>query len=274
MGQIDLHLHTTASDGSFTPRELVTAAKERDLTAIAVTDHDTVAGVETALAAGREQGVEVVPAIEFTTYYQEQRVDILGYYIDHHADELLAVTDKLQHARRTRAQQILDKLAALGVELKFAELEEIAGEQGIGRPHIARLMVAEGYVEDMQDAFDEYLEDGGPAYVPKYKLEPAEAVELIQQAGGLSVLAHPGEIADQKLVTELLAAEDFAGIEAYYSGHSEAETEKYQQWAADYDLLVTGGSDCHGPANEDKFLIGTVDVPEHLLVKLKQAAKS
>ncbi|GAB6099392.1 PHP domain-containing protein [Halanaerocella petrolearia] len=270
MSQIDLHTHTTASDGSFTPQELVKEAQERDLTAVAITDHDSVDGVKPALDLAEELDIEVVPGIELTTYYQGERVDILGYYIDLDAPELTDVLDKLQRAREVRAQQILDKLADLDVELEFEKLKEIAGEKGIGRPHIARLMVAEGYVEEMQTAFDDYLEDGGPAYVPKYQLEPSDAVELIRQATGIPVLAHPGVIDNQELVIELLDQEDFAGVEAYYSQHTDEETDYYLQLATDHGLLVTGGSDCHGPANEDKFLLGTVDVSYELLEGLKE----
>ncbi|MGM0370855.1 MAG: PHP domain-containing protein, partial [Bacillota bacterium] len=175
--KIDLHLHTTASDGSFQPAELVAAAVDNDLAAIAVTDHDTVAGVEPALEAAEDREIEVIPGIELTTYYQGQRVDILGYNIDCTNEDLLSIINKLQNARQIRAQKILDKLAALDVDLDMEELQEIAGATGIGRPHIARLIVQEGYAEGMQEAFDNYLEDGGPAYVPKYKLRPKRAVE-------------------------------------------------------------------------------------------------
>jgi len=167
----------------------------------------------------------------------------------------------LQNARQIRAQKILDKLTALDVELDFAELEEIAGPTGIGRPHIARLMVQEGYSEGMQEAFDNYLEDGGPAYVPKYQLRPQQAVELITAAGGQAVLAHPGVIADRDLVQELIQIDGISGLEAYYSTHSPTERDYYLDLAEKNDLFVTGGSDCHGPANENKYLIGTVEVP-------------
>ena len=266
--KIDLHLHTSASDGSFTPAELVTEAEKKGLSVIAVTDHDTVDGVKPALDAAKNKEVEVIPGIEFTTYIQEQRVDILGYNIDYKNDTLLAMTNKLQNDRQIRAQRILDKLSTLDVELNFDNLKELAGETGVGRPHIARLMVKEGYVEDMQQAFDNYLEDGGPAYVPKYKLKPADAVELIIEAGGQAVLAHPGVIEDRKLVQELIQIDGLVGIEAYYSTHTNSERDYYLKLAQKNGLFVTGGSDCHGPANEDKYLIGTVDVPYKLINNL------
>lgn len=261
MSKVDLHLHTTASDGSFSPAELVAEAEEKDLAVIAVTDHDTVAGVSQALEAAEDKKVEVIPGIEFTTYVNSQRVDILGYDIDYEEEDLLNIINKLQNARKIRAQKILDKLEKLEVELDFAKLQDLAGETGIGRPHIARLMVKEGYVNNMQQAFDDYLEDGGPAYVPKYKLEPSEAVDLIKGAEGRAVLAHPGEIEDRALVQELIAVDGLEGIEAYYSGHTKEQTEYFLNLAAKNNLFVTGGSDCHGPANEDKYLIGTVDIP-------------
>ncbi len=270
MKKIDLHIHTTASDGSFTPSELLEEAKRRRLSTIAITDHDTVAGIEEAIEKGKELGIEVIPGIELTTYYQGQRVDILGYQIDYHNQELLAIIDNLQNSREVRAKQILAKLSNLGIELDFARLKEIAGETGVGRPHIARLMVEEGHVSEMQEAFDNYLEDGGPAYVPKYQLKPEDAIELIQGAGGIVVLAHPGIIDNNEIVKELINYEGLTGIEVYYSKHSKEETEYYLSLAQENDLIITGGSDCHGPANEDKYLLGTVDVPYSLLEELKK----
>ena len=254
-------MHTTASDGSFTPQELVAEAEQEDLQVIAVTDHDTVTGVEPALKAAEDREIKVIPGIEFTTYVAGQRVDILGYDLDYKNTDLLNIIDKLQNARQIRAQKILDKLSEFEIDLNFAKLQELAGETGIGRPHIAKLMVKEGYVNNMQQAFDDYLEDGGPAYVPKYKLEPSQAVELITGAEGKAVLAHPGEINDRALVKELIQVEGLNGIEAYYSKHTKEQTEYYLNLAQENGLFVTGGSDCHGPANEDKYLIGTVDVP-------------
>jgi hypothetical protein len=269
MKKIDLHLHTVASDGSFTAKELVQEAKKKGLAAIAVTDHDTVGSVEEAIKVGKDIGVEVIPGIELTTYYQGQRIDVLGYYLDYHNNELLETINNLQNSREVRAQQILDKLADLEIELDFEELKKIAGDTGVGRPHIAKLMVKTGAVASVQQAFDQYLEDGGPAYVPKYQLKPQDAIDLIQGAGGVVVLAHPGMIDDKRLVKELIALEGIVGIEAYYSQHNQEETEYYLNLAKEYDLIVTGGSDCHGPTIEEKYLIGTVDVPYELLEDLR-----
>ena len=263
--KVDLHLHTTASDGSFTPKELVVEAEEKGLAVIAVTDHDTVAGVEPALEASENREIKVIPGIEFTTYVDGQRVDILGYNLNYKNQDLLNIIDKLQNARQIRAQKILDKLSQFDINLDFNKLQDLAGDTGIGRPHIARLMVQEGYVDNMQHAFDDYLEDGGPAYVPKYKLTPQEAVELITGAEGKVVLAHPGEIKNRELVKRLIQIEGLNGIEAYYSKHTKEQTQYYLNLAEKNDLFVTGGSDCHGPANEDKYLIGTVDIPSQVV---------
>jgi hypothetical protein len=269
MKRIDLHIHTTASDGSFTPSEVVEEAKRQGLSTIAITDHDTVAGVADAIERGRELGIEVIAGIELTTYYKDKRIDILGYQIDFNNQQLLEVIDNLQNSREFRARQILNKLSDLGIDLDFDRLKEISGDTGVGRPHIARLMVEEGYVQGMQEAFDNYLEDGGPAYVPKYQLKPEDAIKLIKDAEGLVVLAHPGIIADNEIVKKLIACNGIDGIEVYYSKHTEEETNYYLSLAQKNNLIVTGGSDCHGPANENKYLLGTVEVPYELLEKLR-----
>jgi len=270
MKKIDLHIHTTASDGSFTPSEVVEEAKKRGLSVIAITDHDTVSGLDEAIIKGEELEIEVIAGIELTTYYREYRIDILGYNIDFKNRELLKIINNLQNSREVRAKQILDKLSDLDIELDFNRLKEIAGDTGVGRPHIARLMLQEGHIDSIQEAFDKYLEDGGVAYVPKYQLKPADAIELIKGAGGIPILAHPGMINNDEIVRELIENEKLEGLEAYYSKHSQKETEYYLKLAKDNDLIITGGSDCHGPAIADKFLLGTVDVPYELLEELQK----
>ncbi|MCK8828008.1 PHP domain-containing protein [Natroniella acetigena] len=270
MKKIDLHLHTTASDGTLTPKELVAAAKEKSLAAIAITDHDSISGIEEALQTGAKLGVEVIPGIELTTYYKDERVDILGYYIDRENEALLEILEKLQTARKSRAKEMISKLANLGIEVDYQKLQQLAGEEGIGRPHLAQLLVDQGHVATKQEAFDQYLADGGPAYVDKYQLQPEEAIELITTAGGVAVLAHPGVISEVEIVEELVQLSNLSGIEAYYPQHSPEQLSYYLRLATKEDLIITGGSDCHGPTADGKWLLGTLDISVELLSPLKR----
>ncbi|MCK8816276.1 PHP domain-containing protein [Natroniella sulfidigena] len=274
MKKIDLHLHTTSSDGNLTPKELVAAAKERNLAAIAITDHDSISGITEALEEGEKLGVEVVPGIELTTYYKGERVDILGYYIDWEDEALLEILEKLQTARKGRAKEMINKLANLGIEVDYEQLQQLAGEEGVGRPHLAQLLADEGHVASKQEAFDKYLADGGPAYVDKYQLLPKEAIELITTAGGVAVLAHPGIISEVEIVEELVQLPDLAGIEAYYPQHSPEQLSYYLRLASKEELIITGGSDCHGSNENDKLLLGTLDISTELLASLQRAIKS
>ncbi|MGM0472072.1 MAG: PHP domain-containing protein [Bacillota bacterium] len=273
MNKIDLHLHTTASDGSYTPEELVQRAAKKGLQTIAITDHDTVAGVVPALVAAKELDLEVVPGVEFTTYIGQQEVHILGYYFDYLDQDLLLRFTELQNARKNRGQKIVKKLNQLGVDLKWKEVIEVAGSGAVGRPHIARAMVNQGHVAKVSDAFDHYIGDWGPAYVPKTALEPKEAVDIIHQAGGVAVLAHPGHLGDDQLVMEIIEA-GVDGLEAYYLTHNEQQVEKYVKLATRYDLLTTGGSDCHGPKVKEGILLGTVEVPDHVIPDLKSCYRN
>ncbi|WP_408955075.1 PHP domain-containing protein [Natroniella sp. ANB-PHB2] len=269
MEKVDLHLHTTTSDGSLTPKELVSAAKEKNLAAIAITDHDSISGITEALEEGKKLGVEVIPGIELTAYYQKERIDILGYYIDLDNEVLLQVLEKLQMSRNSRAKKMIKKLANLGVEVDYGQLQQLAGEEGVGRPHLAQLLVDEGYVTTKQEAFDYYLADGGPAYVDKYRLQPEEAIELITGAGGVAVLAHPGVISDVEIVEELVQLPDLVGIEAYYPQHSPEQLSYYLRLASKENLIITGGSDCHGPTADGELLLGTMDISVELLSPLQ-----
>ncbi|MBM7623005.1 PHP domain-containing protein [Sporohalobacter salinus] len=268
MKKVDLHLHTTASDGSYTPEELVEKAVEMGLETIAVSDHDTVAGIGPALAAAKGVDLEVVSGVELTTYVGQEEVHILGYCFDYLDQDLLVELNKLKEARKNRGKKIVEKLNKLGLDLEWEKVTEVAGSGAVGRPHIARALVNEGYVDDISAAFDNYIADQGPAYVPKTQLTPKEAIEIINKAGGIAVLAHPGHLSTNELVIEIIES-GIDGIEAYYSGHDEEETEKYIKLATRYDLLITGGSDCHGPKIKEGILLGTVDIPRQVVDNLK-----
>ncbi|MCP1716315.1 putative metal-dependent phosphoesterase TrpH [Methanocalculus alkaliphilus] len=251
----DLHLHTTASDGTLTPRELVIAAKDAGLSTIAITDHDTIDGIEEACRAGREFDLEVIPGIELSTIDGKKEIHILGYFIDPTNCSLNAIIQKMIDARENRAVRMVEKLNELGIEITVERVREISGTTFIGRPHIARVMQEMGYIEEQSEAFTtEYIGSGGRAYIERFKITPADAISLIHEAGGVAVLAHPGYLGDRSTLGE----EDIAryvglgldGVEVYYAKHTEEQVEYYKGLALTYGLMMTGGSDFHGGDGE------------------------
>ncbi|MCK8824161.1 PHP domain-containing protein [Fuchsiella alkaliacetigena] len=274
MKNIDWHLHTTASDGSFTPEQLVVKAAEKGLTSIAVTDHDTVEGILPARNKARSLPLEVIPGIELTAYIDQLEVHILGYFIDYLDNQLLLKLSELREMRRQRGKKIVKKLNQLGIDLTWQEVKELTdANQAIGRPHIAQALQQGGYVQTAQQAFDKYLEDQGPAYVPKTNLTPREAIEMIKQVKGIAVLAHPGLLADQSVVPELIEA-GIEGLEVYYSKHNSNQISKYVRLAKDKELLILGGSDCHGLSNQEQLLLGNTKVPDWLRDRLQEGYRA
>ena len=262
VSKVDLHLHSTASDGRFSPEEIVRKSEEQGLTVIALADHDTVDGVAPALAAAKAfPGLKVIPAVEISTYVPRGEVHVLGYFIDYTSEELKVRLERMRSGRRERAQAMIAKLGDLGLPVDWQRVQEIAGVRSIGRPHIAQAMLEKGYVASIGEVFAEYLGRGGLAYVEWQKIAPAEAVELILRADGLPVLAHPSTVANMEaLVTELKAA-GLVGIEAYYSSYTAEDVAELIALADKHQLIVTGGSDFHGlPANIET-IIGGADVP-------------
>jgi predicted metal-dependent phosphoesterase TrpH len=247
---IDLHTHSNRSDGTFEPAEIVRLAAERGLDAVALTDHDTTAGLREALAAGSELGFEVVPGVEFSAEYEATSVHVLCYWMDEGDEDLQAELTRLRGDRFTRGERMIEKLQALGFDISFERVREIAGEGNIVRPHVAQAMVEAGIVGTEQEAFERYIADGGPAHVPKHALHPLDAVPLIRQAGGVCVLAHPGMWGVQTSVPEELieamAEEGMQGLEVDHTDHSPEQRGHYRALAARLGLVATGGSDCHG----------------------------
>jgi predicted metal-dependent phosphoesterase TrpH len=274
---IDLHAHTTASDGSLTPTELVALARERGLRALGVTDHDTVGGVEEAVAAGRLTGVEVVPGIELSVDYPHGQFHLLGYFIDPRSAVLSDRLTALQENRRTRNTRMLERLQALGLPLTLEDVVREAGGGQIGRPHMALALVRQGVVASTQEAFDRYLADGRPGHVPKLKLPPEEAIPLIHAAGGRAVLAHPYSLrfpdtAAFDVEIARLREAGLDGLEAYYSQHTPEQTARFLALAARVGLLVTGGSDFHGRSKPHVHLGVVHDgqaLPDELLEALR-----
>lgn len=270
----DLHMHSTYSDGSLTPEELVKLAVKKGLATIAITDHDTVEGVDIASRTAQGYDLEVIPAIEFSTFRGKAEIHILGYYIDHKEPQLLNKIREIFTARIERARKMVKLLNEQGVEITFQQVKEIAGDDYIGRPHIARALVAAGYVQEIGEAFcEEYIGNNARAYVPKYKLTPEEAIELISKAGGISVLAHPvfinhGSPLKKGKIKELVNF-GLEGLEVFHSKHDNEATQYYQTVARELELLITGGSDFHGE-NSPGVEMGDVTVEDKFVRKLKE----
>ncbi len=270
MGGIDLHIHTTASDGAYTPLEVVQGALDKGLAAIAITDHDTTAGIGQALKAAEGMTLEVIAGIELSAERAKEEVHILGYYIDHNSAALRRKLRVLREARRERAWQIVERLAVLGMPLRWERVEEIAGESSaFGRPHIAQALRERGYVNSFNEAFERYIGLGGPAYVSRYKLGSLQAIEMITTARGLPVLAHPR---GQEHRLPELADEGLVGLEAYYPGYTADEREALARLAHKYDLICTGGSDFHGHGGMLSVALGEVSVPWECLEHLRALA--
>jgi predicted metal-dependent phosphoesterase TrpH len=264
----DLHIHSNLSDGTETPEELVKLAQAVGLKTIALTDHDNIDGIEVAMVSGKGYGVEVIPGIEFTTENPRAEVHILGYFFDHHDSELLAILGKIQEGRVDRIYKIVEKLKEQGVEIAADEIFAISGKKSPGRPHVARVLIAKGLVTNFKEAFSRYLDFRAPAYVPHYRLLPAEAVELIKKSGGIPVFAHPVISNCDDLIPDLMAA-GLRGLEIYYPGYYADQIEHYLALAKKHGLLVTGGSDYHGSNSGRELKLGEHTIPDELVDKLR-----
>ncbi len=255
MGHVDLHLHTTASDGVMSPSEIVKYAKAKGLQAISITDHDTIGGLEEGLAEGRRIGFEVIPGIEISAEHSPGSMHLLGYFMDIHHPRLKERLAHLQQARAERNPKMVEKLNHLGVDLTYEEVVRASGGGQVGRPHFAQVLVEKKYARNFQDAFERYLKKGAPAYVDKFRYSPREAIHFVNEAGGVVVLGHPntlglsGSNELDNLILSLLK-EGLKGIEAFYPEHSSYEIVYYKALAERYGLVVTGGTDYHGIEKE------------------------
>jgi len=251
-GFVDLHCHSTASDGTLSPSEVVRLAVDRDLSALALTDHDTIAGVAEAAAEARRVGIDFIPGIEISAEYPHPgTMHLLGYGVDPHNSTLADLTRRLLAGRDDRNPRIIAKLQSLNVSISMAEVEAEAGGKVIGRPHIAAILMRKGYVNSIKQAFDKYLAPGGLAYYDKERLSPKKAIAMILECGGLPVLAHPIQLRYQndaqleRIVKDLLDL-GLAGIEVIHSDHDASLVEQYSALADRFSLIKTGGSDFHG----------------------------
>ena len=279
MSRIDLHLHTTHSDGSLSPAEVLRLAHKAGVTALAITDHDIVSGIPEAITAGAELGIEIIPGVEISSRVGNSELHILGYCLRWQDPELNRRMAALRESRHNRNPQIIERLRALGLDVTYEEVRALAGTDSVGRPHIARLLMDKQYVTSAKDAFDRYLSDGRPAYVARELPTPADAVSWIRAAGGVAVLAHPtwAKVSGEGLNTLLTAlkGDGLGGIEVHYSTHTKRQTTEYLGLAKRLDLLVTGGSDFHGITKPDIDVgigRGDLKVPWQLLDPLKEAA--
>ena len=262
MSKIDLHIHSTASDGRLSPEEVVGKAAELGLAVIALADHDSIDGIAPALEAAKTfPRPKVLPCAEVSTDVPSGEVHVLGYFIDYTSHELEAALARFRNSREGRAQGMIAKLADLGIHIDWQRVQEIAGNGTMGRPHIAQAMREKGYITSIREAFDKYIARDGPAYVEREKLTPVEAVELIVRSNGLPVMAHPLTVPDPEAMVIELKAAGMVGIEAYYNGYTAGEISRLVSLAKRHRLIITGGSDYHGLGDSGEIMIGGVDVP-------------
>ena len=274
MAGVDLHIHSTASDGRLSPAEIVRKAGEKGLTVIALADHDTVNGIASARAAAEAfPWLRVIPCVEISTDVPGGEVHILGYFIDYTAPELKASLERMRDSRRGRAQGMITKLVNLGIHIEWQRVQEIAGSGTVGRPHLAQAMLEKGYIASIREAFTKYISRDGPAYVEREKTTPQEAVKLILRANGLPVLAHPLTVNDPEAMAVELRAAGLVGIEAYYDSYTADEINGLVSLANKYNLIATGGSDYHGLDADIETVIGGVDVPMEAVERLMALAK-
>lgn len=273
MKYADLHVHTIESDGTYTPAQLIKAALERGLSAIAITDHDTVGAIAQALEEAQGTTLEIIPGIELTAQQDNKEIHLLGYFLNYQQPELLNKLQLVQQNRIQRVYKIVENLKESGVKLNAQTVFNISGRGTVGRMHIARALLLDGWVNSTAEAFRKYIGDNSPAYVCGFRLSVLEAIKLIKDAGGVAVLAHPYMLAnDEELITEF-AGYGLQGLEVHYPEHSQSQVNFYLELAKKLGLLVTGGSDFHGSVKPD-IKLGTIKIPFELVEKLRLAKKS
>jgi hypothetical protein len=265
----DLHLHTIFSDGTYTPQELVGEVVKHKISAIAVVDHDTVGGLQPTIEIAKEKNIEVLSGVELSAEYEGLEIHILGYLIDDKNKKLIEKLDFLQKNRIERIYKMVDKLKDMGITLKPETVFDISRGGTVGRLHMARVMLKVGMVRSIQEAFQKYIGDKCPCYVAGFKFSPFEAIRLIKDVGGIAVLAHPYSLHRDELIPQFIDY-GLGGLEVYYPEHTPSMTKFYLNLAQKYNLLVTGGSDCHGLAKPE-VKIGSLKIPYTLVEKLKEA---
>ncbi len=270
MKYADLHIHTNLSDSTLSPQEVVRLSLKNKLSAISITDHDTVDAIDPAIMAAKNSDLEIIPGIEMTCESDDAEIHILGYFIDYKNINFLKKLQELRKIRVERIHKMVEKLKALGLtKMKAEEVVSSAGKGAVGRVHLAIAMQQKGYVSSVAEAFYRFIHDKGPAYVSKYKFKPQEVIDLILKNRGIPVLAHPHVLNKNFSLKEFVEC-GLKGIEVFYPQYSKSQTEHYKNLAKEYNLLLTGGSDSHGEAKSDTS-IGTIKIPYELIERLKES---
>jgi len=272
---VDLHLHTTASDGRLSPTELVRLVASQGLKQVSISDHDTTEGLAEAYRAGEEfPDLRIIPGIELSADVPGDEVHMLGYFIQYQNTQFQETLLRFRHGRVDRARSMVEKLATLGIQIEWERVQEIAGDGSVGRPHIALAMVEKGYCKEPKDAFPEYLGRNGLAYVERTRMTPEETVELLAGVGGVPVLAHPAYLVDMEPTIVALKEAGLVGMEVYYAKYNEETVRQLVELAKRYDLIPCGGSDYHGLGNSDEPLPGTMGPPLETVQRLEEVAKT
>lgn len=268
---VELHCHSIASDGELTPAQLVVRALSQGVTTLALTDHDTVDGLPELIEAAKETTLRVISGVELSCHYEGREVHLLGYLFEHRDPDFLELLGRMQEERRGRVHQILSKLAEMGVELTYGEVEAQAGGGTLGRPHVAKALLARGVVHGLDQAFDLYLGNRAPAYVGRSLLSLPDGIEAIRRAGGCSVLAHPGLLTDWAMVERILQL-PVHGMEVWHPSHGKASRKRAKRLGGRYNKVLSGGSDFHRPSG-DYELGSSSAVTEKVVTRLMEVAR-
>lgn len=266
----DLHVHTNYSDGLFNPAVVVQNAVERNITGIAITDHDSIDGIEEAIRESEKyNNIEVIPGIEFGCVYNNEEVHILGLFINYKDKQIINKTKILKDERQKRGLRMIKLVNDLGMNITLEDVMEFSRDDFIGRPHIARALMKAGHVDNLQEAFNRYLERGKPAYSERFAFTIEDVITLIKDLGGISSLAHPGLLKNTSII-DYCITKGIQGIECSHSKHSSSQTKTFKKIATKNKLLITGGSDCHGDKSNGELLLGKYGIGEEEILKIKE----
>jgi 3',5'-nucleoside bisphosphate phosphatase len=271
---IDLHSHTTASDGQYAPHEQVALAAKAGVTILAVTDHDTVAAIPACTEAAQQHGLRLVPGIEISCTLQRREVHMLGHFVNPTHEGLMAYATKLITERETRMQLMIDRLVALGVPVTMAQVQSFAGSATLTRPHLARALVELRVCTSLKEAFDRFLGDGKPAWVSRFEMTVGQAIDLIHASGGTATIAHPGSSRVNKLEVEEMAKAGLDGLEVIHKDHPPSQREVFAAWAREYQLCSTAGSDFHGEKVAPDRRFGSVGMKSREFERLEKRARA